>query len=353
MRFGPIDSVKILPEKSCAFISFLDGTTAAAFHSDALMRKVRLHDQDLKIGWGKPSAVPPAILMAVQQSGATRNVYLGNLDESVTEQTLRDDLSRFGPIDQVKIVRGTSACRASNPESKRLTCSSRPQADKNIGFVHFLSISTAIKVVQTLATEPEWSVRAPRLASHVTDLSSAGIQGGPARQLRQGPLRVRAEEPAPAAAAQHGRGRDGLDGGQLRRLRRHGRVPEPGLWRLRRRHEYAAPLDALRSWPLEIDVDDALRHGLDGQRPQLAPREPHRLPRRESPCFSVLLFPRGQKADSKAQNIHPETTTEEICNTIRGGILQQIRYIPDKHIVRHYCSSAYLHSLTRPPVSAS
>ena len=34
------------------------------------------------------------------------------------------------------------------------------------------------------------------------------------------------------------------------------------------------------------------------------------------------------------QNIHPETTTEEICNTIRGGILQQIRYIPDKHIVR-------------------
>lgn len=36
----------------------------------------------------------------------------------------------------------------------------------------------------------------------------------------------------------------------------------------------------------------------------------------------------------RSQNIHPETTTEEICNTIRGGILQQIRYIPDKHIVR-------------------
>ena len=31
-------------------------------------------------------------------------------------------------------------------------------------------------------------------------------------------------------------------------------------------------------------------------------------------------------------NIHPETTLEEICNTIRGGILQQIRYIQDKHI---------------------
>lgn len=73
------------------------------------------------------------VLAAVQQSGATRNVYLGNLDEQVTEQTLRDDLSRFGPIDQVKIVR-----------------------DKNIGFVHFLSIATAIKVVQNLPQEPGW-----------------------------------------------------------------------------------------------------------------------------------------------------------------------------------------------------
>ena len=31
--------------------------------------------------------------------------------------------------------------------------------DKNIGFVHFLSIATAIKVVQQLATEPEYAGR--------------------------------------------------------------------------------------------------------------------------------------------------------------------------------------------------
>jgi RNA recognition motif-containing protein len=136
VRFGPIDTVKVLPEKNCAFISFLDPTTAAAFHSDALMRKIQLHGQELKIGWGKPSAVPINVVMAVQQNGATRNVYLGNLEETVTEQSLRDDLSRYGPIDQVKIVR-----------------------DKNIGFVHFLSIATAIKVVQTLATEPAWAGR--------------------------------------------------------------------------------------------------------------------------------------------------------------------------------------------------
>jgi hypothetical protein len=36
-------------------------------------------------------------------------------------------------------------------------------------------------------------------------------------------------------------------------------------------------------------------------------------------------------------NIHPETTTEDLCNAIRGGVLQSLRYMQDKHIaVRPY-----------------
>ncbi len=31
-------------------------------------------------------------------------------------------------------------------------------------------------------------------------------------------------------------------------------------------------------------------------------------------------------------NIHLETTTEDLCNAIRGGILHSIRYMQDKHI---------------------
>ena len=31
-------------------------------------------------------------------------------------------------------------------------------------------------------------------------------------------------------------------------------------------------------------------------------------------------------------NIHPETTAEDLCNTIRGGVLQSLRYMQDKHI---------------------
>jgi hypothetical protein len=113
----------VLPEKSCVFLSFLDGSTAAAFHADATIKKLSLHGQELKIGWGKPSPVPSQVGLAISQSNASRNVYVGGLEDNMTEEQLRDDLSRFGLIDQVKIVR-----------------------DKNIGFVHFLSISVAMKV---------------------------------------------------------------------------------------------------------------------------------------------------------------------------------------------------------------
>lgn len=123
VRFGPVESVRILTEKSCVFISFLDGATAAAFHADATVKKLTLHGQELKIGWGHASPVPSQVIHAIAMAKATRNVYLGGLDEHVTESQLRDDLSRFGPIDQVKIVR-----------------------DKGIGFVHFLSITVAMRV---------------------------------------------------------------------------------------------------------------------------------------------------------------------------------------------------------------
>ncbi|KIM50953.1 hypothetical protein SCLCIDRAFT_33857 [Scleroderma citrinum Foug A] len=115
VHFGPLESIRVLPEKLCIF-------------------KLSLHGQELKIGWGKPSPVSTQVQLAIQQSNTSRNVYLGGLDECTTEEQLRDDLSWFGLIDQVKIMR-----------------------DKNIGFVHFLSIAVATKVVNTLPTEPAWA----------------------------------------------------------------------------------------------------------------------------------------------------------------------------------------------------
>ncbi|KAK4935283.1 hypothetical protein LTR66_015476, partial [Elasticomyces elasticus] len=131
VRSGQIESVRLLPDKNCAFVSFLDGSSATHFHSDAILKKLCIRGQDIKIGWGKPSQVPTSVALAVQQSGASRNVYLGSLPEEMTEDELREDLSKFGPIDTVKIVR-----------------------EKAIGFVHFLSVNNAIKAVTQLPLDP-------------------------------------------------------------------------------------------------------------------------------------------------------------------------------------------------------
>src|SRR5690606_36706198 len=96
VRSGQVESVRLLPDKNCAFISFLDASSATHFHSDAISKKLCIKGQDIKVGWGKPSQVPTSVALAVQQSGASRNVYLGNLPENITEDEIREDLSKFG-----------------------------------------------------------------------------------------------------------------------------------------------------------------------------------------------------------------------------------------------------------------
>ncbi|PKS10319.1 hypothetical protein jhhlp_002070 [Lomentospora prolificans] len=242
VRSGQIESVRLLPDKNCAFISFLDASSATHFHSDAILKKLCIKGQDIKVGWGKPSQVPTSVALAVQQSGASRNVYLGNLAEEVTEDEIREDLGKFGPIDTIKLVK-----------------------EKNIAFVHFLSISNAIKAVSQLPQEQKW--QAPRRVYYGKDRCAyvsktqqqnaaqyLGIAPGHAHMLtgadREMISNALAQQSVAAAAVATAAG---------------------GINNLGNRTIYLG-------------------------------------------------------------NIHPETTIEEICNVVRGGLLHHIRYIPDKHI---------------------
>lgn len=256
IKFGPIENVRILGEKSCAFISFLDAQTAAAFHTDATLKKLSLHGAELKIGWGKPSPMPPQVLIAVQQNNATRNVYLGGLDESTTEAMLRDDLSRFGLIDQIKIVK-----------------------DKGIGFVHFLSIAVAQKVVATLPTEAAW---AGKRVNYGKDRCAFQPK---TTQAAQAAVQVAAQSLAAAAGSpMPGFGFGGFGGYDPS-------SPMPGT-----------PASAMA---LMAAVNGGMSPGGGGA------------------MMNRTVY---------LGNIHPETTTEDLCNAIRGGVLQSIKYMTDKHI---------------------
>lgn len=242
VRSGQIESFRLLADKNCAFISFLDSSAAAHFHSDAILKKLCIKGQDIKIGWGKPSSVPASVALAVQQSGASRNVYLGNIPEETSEQDLRDELTKFGPIDTVKIVR-----------------------EKSIGFVHFLSIGNAVKAVTQLPQEPAW--QAPRKVYYGKDRCayvSKTQQQNAAQYL-------------------------GIAPGYAHVLNSVDR-------------DLVATALAQQSVAAAAVASTAGGAGNVGNR-------------------TVYLG-----------NIHPETTIEEICNVVRGGLLHHIKYIPDKHI---------------------
>lgn len=242
VRSGQIESVRLLPDKNCAFISFLDSSSATHFHSDAILKKLAIRGQDIKVGWGKPAQVPTSVAVAVQQSGASRNVYLGNLPETVSEAELREDLGKFGLIDTVKIVR-----------------------EKAIGFVHFLSIGNAIKAVSQLPQEPKW--QAPRRVYYGKDRCayvSKTQQQNAAQYL-------------------------GIAPGYAHMLN-------------------GADRDLISNALAQQSVAAAAVATQAGGVNNLGNR-------------TVYLG-----------NIHPETTIEEICNVVRGGLLHHIRYIPDKHI---------------------
>jgi RNA recognition motif-containing protein len=294
VKFGPIENVRILAEKNCAFISFLDGGTAAAFHADASVKKMSLHNQELKIGWGKPSTCPTPVAMAVQQSQATRNVYLGQLDESVTEQSLRDDLSRFGPIDQVKIVR-----------------------DKNIGFVHFLSITTAMKVVATLPTEPAWTGKRVNYGKDRCAYVPRSQQQNQQHNNQAAAMGMAAAASLgyPTAFSATSVGFPGMPNAAFGALSPASAPPGMGFG---------------LGMPSSGNAEEQARSASSGSAFGVAAAAMLGGGANAAPN-STALSQIGNRTVYLG-NIHPETTTEEICNHVRGGILQNVRYIAEKHI---------------------
>ncbi|KAJ7072980.1 RNA-binding protein Nrd1 [Mycena amicta] len=346
VHFGPLESIRVLPEKSCVFLSFLDAPTAAAFFADATLRKLTLHAQELKVGWGKPSPVPAQVMQAISQSGASRNVYLGGLDENMTEEQLRDELSKFGLIDQVKIVR-----------------------DKNIGFVHFLSISIATKVVNTLPTDPAWAgkrvnygkdrcayvPKSQQAAAHQAQaaaaqslLQSAGAFGSPIATMNPNSFASPIATNNPNSfsngySSQPPSGHPGGAGAGANPFTGGGGNGGPGS-----------------AHPGSAGSTNPILSGQMGTQPSPASGYPY-TPAPFSPealsammgmgMFGGMMSPMspgamgmlggmgipglGMAAGNRTVylgNIHPETSTEDLCNAIRGGVLQSIRYMADKHI---------------------
>ncbi|GAN05271.1 cytoplasm protein [Mucor ambiguus] len=255
VKTGAIQAIRPLPEKNGIFITFIDSYAASQFYHEAQRIRLTIRGHELKIGWGKSSVLNPHMQLALQ-NGASRNVYLGLLDESVAEQDLKDDLSRFGHIEHIKII----------PE-------------RRIAFVHYLCVSNAVKCINAIPTETKWQ----------------------SKRVNFGKDRCAARAPHPAIY-QH----------LLPQPLFHAAQPHPSPPSSSVSVSAPPPPPTTAILSSQFDLMNGLpviyNHPIDHNIGSVANR-------------TIYLG-----------NIHSDTTAEDICNVIRGGILSQIRFMPDKHI---------------------
>ena len=139
-------------------MTFVDPAAALTFFQVASYQGLTLNNRRLKIGWGKNSGpLPPALALAVH-SGATRNVYVGNIEDfdTFTEEKLKRDFGEYGEIELVNFLK-----------------------EKNCAFVNFTNISNAIKAIDGVKNKPDYAnLRIAHGKDRCANPPRSGPQGG-------------------------------------------------------------------------------------------------------------------------------------------------------------------------------
>lgn len=129
---GVIESIKLVHDKNCAFVTFLEGDTADFFLKQVLHRPLEIGGRDIKVGWGKKSLLSETLWQAVK-NGASRNVVLANVF-NMTHEWLESIFSVFGTIESIMIF-----------------------SEQDTASIHLTSITAAIKAVVTLSMDSRWA----------------------------------------------------------------------------------------------------------------------------------------------------------------------------------------------------
>ena len=139
-------------------MTFVDPAAALTFFQVASYQGLTLNNRRLKIGWGKNSGpLPPALSLAVH-SGATRNVYVGNIEDfdTFTEEKLKRDFGEYGEIELVNFLK-----------------------EKNCAFVNFTNIANAIKAIDGVKNKPDYAnLRIAHGKDRCANPPRSGPQGG-------------------------------------------------------------------------------------------------------------------------------------------------------------------------------
>ncbi|KAG0231399.1 hypothetical protein BGW41_002199 [Actinomortierella wolfii] len=118
--YGPIESLRVLPDKECAFVNFMTIEDAVRAKEDISERcGGRVGNHVVRVGFGKTEVlINPDSSNALQ---STRALWIGNLPPATTPVALHAIFSHFGPIESARVL-----------------------AHKSCGFINFENIEDAI-----------------------------------------------------------------------------------------------------------------------------------------------------------------------------------------------------------------
>ncbi|KAL0076651.1 armadillo-type protein [Phycomyces blakesleeanus] len=124
IAYGPIESVRLLMEKECAFVNFFETEDAIHAKDEVLGRlNGKIGQCTVRIGYGRADAVSSE----ANVSRPTRALWLGNLPPDTTSGSLEQLFSTFGFVESVRVL-----------------------SYKNCAFINFEKIDNAVAAKEAL-----------------------------------------------------------------------------------------------------------------------------------------------------------------------------------------------------------
>tara|TARA_B100000513_G_scaffold186064_1_gene107583 strand:- start:453 stop:2438 length:1986 start_codon:yes stop_codon:yes gene_type:complete len=123
--FGSLESIKIIKDKRQAFVNFVDAQDAYQLMVNT-GQQILLRGKPVLIHWGKTRPVAREMMQAIR-NGATRNLYVSNVPDTVSEVHVASIFSPFGEVESVRLV-----------------------PKKRAAFINFASVTAAMRARETM-----------------------------------------------------------------------------------------------------------------------------------------------------------------------------------------------------------
>ncbi|KAJ2529887.1 hypothetical protein IWW43_004646 [Coemansia sp. RSA 1935] len=122
-QYGRVESLRLLPDKECAFVNFLRVEDAMRARED-MHAGARIGANTVRVGYGKGESYATGDAQAMQP---TRALWIGNIAAATTPDALGNVFRQYGAIDSARVLN-----------------------HKNCGFVNFIRLEDAVRAKQAM-----------------------------------------------------------------------------------------------------------------------------------------------------------------------------------------------------------